>query len=128
VFAQVLTLVVVNTYTWFGGQGYCAYDFALHESEHEYANLAIVMRPKFDPQNTASGNTELEDQTLTLESIGGARFNWANTAKIETDCNVTGFDVVKATAMENGRPVDLIAQKRIEIEVYKPLPVTIGGN
>lgn len=125
-FAQYLTIILVNTYSWFGGQGYCAYDFAIHESEHEYADVAIVMRPRFDPNDTATGNTELEDQTIALESLGGARFNWATTAKIETDCNVTGFAVVKATATENGRPVDLLSKGRITIETYKPLPVTVG--
>ena len=125
-FAQYLTIILVNTYSWVGGQGYCAYDFALQESEHEYANIAIIMRPQFDPANTASGNTELEDQTITLESLGGARFNWANTAKIETDCNITGFTIVNATASENGQPVDLLSSGRITIETYKPLPVTVG--
>ncbi|CAN7527373.1 hypothetical protein [Rhizobium sp. LjRoot254] len=124
--AQYLTIILVNTYSWVGGQGYCAYDFALQENEHEYSNLAIVMRPQFDPANTASGNTELEDQTITLESLGGARFNWANTAKIETDCNVTGFTIVKATAVENDQPVDLLSNGSITIETYKALPVTVG--
>lgn len=127
-FAQYLTIILVNTYSWVGGQGYCAYDFALQESEHEYVNLEIVMRPEFDPANTASGNTELEDQTITLESLGGARFNWANTAKIETDCNITGFTIVKATATENDRPVDLLANGSIMIETYKALPVIAGGQ
>ncbi|UVC09550.1 hypothetical protein IHQ71_02675 [Rhizobium sp. TH2] len=127
-FAQYLTIILVNTYSWVGGQGYCAYDFAIHESEHEYSSLAIVMRPQFDPANTASGNTELDDQTITLESLGGARFNWANTAKIETDCNITGFTIVKATAIENDQPVDLLSNGSITIETYKALPVTVGGQ
>jgi hypothetical protein len=86
------------------------------------------MRPQFDPANTATGNTELDDQTIVLESLGGARFNWANTAKIETDCNISGFTIVKATATENDRPVDLLTDGRITIETYKALPVTVGGQ
>jgi len=124
-FAQYLTIVLVNTYSWLGGQGYCAYDFALHENEREYTNLAIVLRPQFDPANTATGNTALEDQTITLESLGGARFNSASTAKIETDCNITGFTIVRATATENDQPVDLLANGSITIATYKALPVTI---
>lgn len=127
-FSQYLSIVLINTYSWFGGQGYCAYDFALLENEHEYANVAIVMRPQFDPNETASGNTELPDETVSLETLGGARVNSTDSAKIETDCGITGFAIVKATATENGQPVDLLAQKRIEIDTYKPLPVTIGGQ
>lgn len=126
--AQYLSIILVNTYSWFGGQGYCAYDFALHESEFEYTNVEIVLRPRFDPNNTATGNSQLEDQVIALESIGGARVNSAGTAKIETDCNVTGFDIVKATARENGRKINLLGKRRITVETYKPLPVTVGGK
>ena len=124
--SQFLGLVLVNTYSWFGGQGYCAYDFALHERDSELTNLVLVLRPEYDPQRTASGNSHLEDVTINLESIGGARYNWDNTAKVETDCSVTGFLVVSATATEDGRPVDLIAGRRIAFETYQPLRLDLG--
>ena len=127
-FAQYLTIILVNTYSWFGGQGYCSYEFAIHESEFEYSDVAIVMRPKFDPGNTASGNTVLDDQVLAIEHIGGARADWAQSGRIETDCNVTGFDIVRATGIENGATVDLLAANRITIETYTPLPVTVNGR
>ena len=127
-FAQYLTIILVNTYSWFGGQGYCSYEFAIHESQFEYSNVAIVMRPKFDPGNTASGNTTLDDQVLEVEHIGGARADWAGSGRVETDCNLTGFDIVRATAVEDGKTVDLIGLNRIGIETYTPLPVTVGGR
>lgn len=127
-FAQYLTIVLVNTYSWFGGQGYCSYEFAIHESEFEYSNVAIVMRPKFDPANTASGNATLDDQVLEIEHIGGARVDWAQSGRVETDCNLTGFDIVKATGVENGQTVDLLGQSRISIETYTPLPITLDGR
>jgi hypothetical protein len=127
-FAQYLTIVLVNTYSWFGGQGYCSYEFAIQETEFEYSNVAIVLRPQFDPANTASGNTTLDDQVLEIAHIGGARVDWAQSGRIETDCNLTGFDIVKATGLENGQTVDLLGQNRISIETYSPLPITLGGR
>jgi hypothetical protein len=126
--AQFLSLVIANTYSWLGGQGYCAYDFALHETESEYSQVEIVLRPKFDPANTASGNTTLPDETISLAHIGGAHVDWDQSAKIETDCNVTGFDIVRARAVEDGQKVDLIRQDRISIETYKPLALTVKGR
>lgn len=127
-FAQYLAIILVNTYSWFGGQGYCSYEFAIHESEFEYSSVAIVMRPQFDPANTASGNATLDDQVLEIEHIGGARVDWAQSGRIETDCNVTGFDIVKATAVANGTTLDLLARSGISIETYTPLPITVGGR
>lgn len=124
--AQLFSLVLVNTYTWFGGQGYCAYDFAIIEQANAYENVEITLRPQFDPQNTASGNTELQDETITLESLGHSAVDSQQTAKIETDCSVTGFAVVKARAVQDGKGVDLLQQKSVEIQAYQPLPLTIG--
>lgn len=126
-FAQYLTIILVNTYSWAGGQGYCAYEFALHESQFEYSNVALVMRPQFDPANTATGNATLDDQVLEISHIGGARVDWAQSGRVETDCSVTGFDIVKATAVENGQTIDLLSQNRISIETYTPLPIALGG-
>lgn len=123
--AEFLTLVLVNTYSWMGGQGMCAYDFALHESDEELTNLELTLAPQFDPNATASGKTELDELILKVDSIGGARFNWGKTASADTDCNVEGFTVVDARALKNGKPVDLMST--IEIETYKPTPIRVGG-
>ena len=125
-FAQFFSLVLVNTYSWFGGQGYCAYDFAVIEQANAYENVEITLRPQYDPQNTASGNTELQDETITLESLGTSGMDSQQAVKIETDCNVTGFAVVKATANADGRQVDLLREKAVEIQSYQPLRLTIG--
>lgn len=124
--AQLLSIVLVNTYSWFGGQGYCAFDFALLESETEYRNVEIVLRPQFDPQDTASGNTELGDETIALDVIGGDAVNSQQSAKIETDCSVTGFQVVTASANVDGRAVDLLEKGAITLDTYKALPLTLG--
>ncbi|CAN7151638.1 IrmA family protein [Rhizobium sp. LjRoot30] len=124
--AQFFSLVLVNTYSWFGGQGYCAYDFAVIEQANAYENVEITLRPQYDPQNTASGNTELQDETITLESLGTSGIDSQQAVKIETDCSVTGFVVVKARAVQDGKAVDLLQQKAVEIQTYQPLPLTIG--
>lgn len=125
-FAQFFSLILVNTYSWMGGQGYCAYDFALRETEAQYVNVEIVMRPLFDPQKTATGLTALDDVTINLEMIGDTPPNWDATAKVETDCTVAVFDIVSALATENGQPVDLVKTGKIGIERYEPLSITIG--
>jgi hypothetical protein len=127
-FAQYLSILLVNTYSWLGGQGYCSYDFAITETEREYSNVEIVLRPEFDPADTATGNAHLEDQTITLDSIGGARVNWNAKASIETDCNVTGLSIVRATATENGHRVDLLSRGDITVDSYRPLPVRVDGR
>lgn len=125
-FANFLALTLINTFSWFGGQGYCAYDFAVLESGEELTNISLTLRPQFDPENTATGNTELPDETITFDALGGPSVNAGNTAKIETDCNVEGFDIVAATGTADGEPIDLIAAERVEIDSYKPLPLKIG--
>ena len=127
-FALTLSIVLVNTYSWLGGQGYCAYDFALLEDEHAYTDVEIVLRPKFDPNNTATGSTQLDDATISIAELGGARVNSTATAKIETDCNITGLSIVSATASEEGRQIDLLSEGRIAIETYKPIPVIVGAQ
>jgi hypothetical protein len=127
-FAQFFSIVLVNTFSWLGGQGYCAYDFALVEDEHDYANVEIVLRPQFDPNDTATGNTELEDATISLPELGGARVNSTASAKIETDCNIKGLTIVSATASEEGRAIDLLSEGRIAIDTYKPIPIQLGAQ
>ena len=124
--AQFLAITLINTFTWFGGQGYCAYDFAVLENGEELTDVSLTLRPQFDPENTATGDTELPDETMTFDVLGGSAVNAGNTAKIETDCNVEGFDIVAATGAANGEPLDLIAAGRIEIDTYKPLTLKIG--
>lgn len=124
--AQFLTITLINTFTWFGGQGYCAYDFAALESGEELTNISLTLRPQFDPANTATGNTELPDETIRFDSLGGSADGAGNTAKIETDCNVEGFDIVAATGTADGDAVDLIAAGRVEIDTYKPITLKIG--
>lgn len=123
--AQLMSLVLLNTYSWIGGQGYCAYDFALHETE-EYESLEIVLRPSFDPANTATGKTDLPDETIAIELIGGSRASMTATTTIETDCSITGFTIVRATALASGNPVDLLGKGLIDIGTYKPLEIKIG--
>ena len=124
--AQFLAITLINTFTWFGGQGYCAYDFAVLESGEELTNISLTLRPQFDPQNTATGNTELPDETISFDALGGSADNAGNTAKIETDCNVEGFNIIAATGTSDGEPLDLIGAGRIEIDTYKPLALKIG--
>lgn len=124
--AQFLAITLINTFTWFGGQGYCAYDFAALESGEELTDISLTLRPQFDPENTATGNTELLDETITFDVLGGSAVNAGNTAKIETDCNVEGFDIVAATGTAKGVALDLIAAERVEIDTYKPLNLKIG--
>jgi hypothetical protein len=100
--AQFLAITLINTFTWFGGQGYCAYDFAVLESGEELTNISLTLRPQFDPQNTATGNTELPDETIRFDALGGSANNAGNTAKIETDCNVEGFNIIAATGTSDG--------------------------
>ncbi len=126
--SQFFALVLVNTYSWFGGQGYCAFDFALTESGTEYRKVEIVLRPIFDPQSTATGRTSLDDQIISLDVIGGSHVNWADSAKVETDCTVTGFDIVSARALEAGKRVDLLASKAISIETYEPVEMRLSGK
>lgn len=124
--AQFLAITLINTFTWFGGQGYCAYDFAVLESGEELTDISLTLRPQFDPASTATGKAELPDETLTFDSLGGSAVNAGTTAKIETDCNVEGFDIVAATGKADGKTLDLIAAGRVEIDTYKPLTLTIG--
>jgi hypothetical protein len=124
--AQFFAITLINTYAWFGGQGYCAFDFAILESGDELTNVSLTLRPQFDPENTASGNTELQDETLTFKVLGGSAINAGATAKIETDCNIKGFHVVDATAMANGKAIDLVKAGRVDFDTYKPLTLAIG--
>lgn len=126
--AQLLSLVLVNTYTWFGGQGYCTYDFALIEQSAEYRNVEIILRPQFDPNETASGNAELPDQTIALDVIGGAAVDGQQVAKVETDCNIKGLTIVKATATSDGRPVDLLQENAISLDTYQAVPLDLGSG
>ncbi|CAN7150492.1 hypothetical protein LJR235_000053 [Pararhizobium sp. LjRoot235] len=124
--AQFLAITLINTFTWFGGQGYCAYDFAVLGNGEELTDISLTLRPQFDPQNTATGNTELPDETISFDTLGGSADNAGNTAKIETDCNVEGFDIVAATGTADGEALDLVATGRVEIDTYKPLTLKIG--
>jgi hypothetical protein len=124
--AQLFAITLINTFTWFGGQGYCAYDFAVLESGEELTDISLTLRPQFDPENTATGNAELPDEAISFDRLGGSVDNAGNTAKIETDCNVEGFDIVAATGTADGEAMDLIAAGRVEIDTYKPLPLKIG--
>lgn len=122
---EIMTLVLVNTYSWMGGQGMCAYDFALHESDEELTNVELVLAPQYDPDATASGKTVLDNLILRIDSIGGPRFNWGKTASADTDCNIESFNVVAARALKNGATVDIM--NKIEIETYRPLPIRVDG-
>ncbi len=124
--AQFLAITLINTFTWLGGQGYCAYDFAVLESGEALTDISLTLRPQFDPENTATGNTELPDETIAFDVLGGSAVHAGNTAQIETDCNVEGFDIVAATGTTDGAALDLIAAGRVEIDTYKPLTLTVG--
>lgn len=124
--AQFFAMTLINTFSWFGGQGYCAYDFAILESGEELTNVSITLRPRFDPGKTATGKSELPDETMAFAVLGGSPVNSGATAKIETDCNIEGFDIVTATAASEGKAIDLIKTGRIDIDTYKPLKLSIG--
>jgi hypothetical protein len=122
--AQFLALVLTNTNMLMGGQGYCAFDFTLRDKVADYSDVAIVLRPQFDPNNTATGNTALDDITLAANNVGRKSLKITT----DTDCNVTGFSVIKATAMKDGAPVDLINTQALSIGKKNQLPITIDGN
>ncbi|MCO6184775.1 hypothetical protein [Rhizobium sp. L1K21] len=126
--AAFFTIVIANTYMWFGGQGYCTFDFALHESGDEISQVEIVLRPRFDANDTATGLTDLPDETIAVPQIGGPHANWSLSERIETDCGVKGFDIVSARGFINGKSTDLIAAGMIEITTYEPLPIGVGGR
>jgi hypothetical protein len=122
--AQFLALVLTNTNMLMGGQGYCAFDFTLRDKAADYTDVAIVLRPQFDPNDTATGNTTLEDITLAANSVGKKSLKITT----DTDCNVTGFSVIKATATKDGAPVDLINAQALSIGKKNQLPITIDGD
>ena len=101
--AQFFAMTLINTFSWFGGQGYCAYDFAILESGEELTNVSITLRPRFEPGKTATGKSELPDETMAFEVLGGSPVNSGATAKIETDCNIEGFDIVAAICSRDRR-------------------------
>jgi translation initiation factor IF-2 len=96
------------------------------QSGEELTDISLTLRPRFDPENTATGNTELPDETIAFDVLGGSADHAGNTAKIETDCNVEGFDIVTATGTVEGETLDLIAAGRVETDTYKPLTLNIG--
>ncbi|MEO0636445.1 MAG: hypothetical protein AAFY73_07340 [Pseudomonadota bacterium] len=122
-------IILANTYFWSGGQGYCAYDFAVLHSGDGYTNVEITLRPRFDPEQTASGRTELDDAVIALEALGGGRFFWSASATVETDCSVEKFALVSATALdEAGAEVDLMKREGFEFEDYKPVDLEIAPD
>lgn len=122
--AQFLALVITNTNMLMGGQGYCAFDFTLKDKAVSYSDVEIVLRPQFDPNDTATGNATLDDITLAANSVGKKSLKITT----DTDCNVTGFSVIKATATRDGASVDLINAEALSIGKKNQLPITIDGN
>lgn len=122
--AHFLALVLTNTNMLTGGQGYCAFDFTLRDKTVTYSNVEIVLRPQFDPNDTATGNATLDDITLGANSVGRKRVKITT----DTDCNVTGFSVVKATATKDGAAVDLIGSRALSVGKENQLPITVDGN
>ena len=106
-FAQFLAIVIANTNLFMGGQGYCVFEFSLSDRTDIYTSVDIELRPIYDPNDTASGNTSLENIKLHVERIGKKRTR----VRAESDCNVTGFYLIYAGANEHG---DLISSGQIE--------------
>lgn len=126
--AAFFSIIIANTYMWFGGQGYCTFDFALHESKSEISKVEIIMRPVYDPADTATGLANLPDETIEISTLGGAHANWSASTSIETDCSVTGFDIVSARGFIDGKSTDLLKSGMIEISTYQPLPIGVEAN
>ncbi len=126
--ANVFAIVLTNTFFWFGGQGYCAYDFVIEESGDEFTNVEIVMRPIYDPDATATGKTTLPDEVISIETLGGARAYWGTKTTLETDCEVTGFEVISGKAFRDGKLVDLLEEGLVEIGQYEPLKIEVKGK
>jgi hypothetical protein len=121
--AQFLALVISNSNMIMGGQGYCAFEFTLSDKARQYRDVEIVLRPRFNPEDTASGNTRLEDMVLTAGKVGRKRVK----VTTDTDCNVAGFDVIHAAAKENGEAVDLIYLQKLDVGRGQ-LPISITGH
>jgi hypothetical protein len=122
--AQLFALVLTNTNMLMGGQGYCAFDFTMRDKTATYSDVEIVLRPQFDPNNTATGNTTLDDISIAANTVGRKRMKITT----DTDCNVTGFSVVRATATKDGTPVDLLDAHSLTVGKASQLPITIDGN
>lgn len=116
-YAQLLAIIIANTNIISGGQGYCMFEFSLSDKTSTWTNVDLTLRPNFEPDNTATGLTSLEDIHLHVNRIGKKRV----TVKADTDCNVTSFYLTYAGANEHG---DLIGDGQITIGRGK-VPISI---
>jgi hypothetical protein len=116
-YAQLLAIIIANTSVMQGGQGYCAFEFTLSDQVSTWTSVDITLRPNFDPNDTATGLTSLEDIRLHVNRIGKKRVK----VRGETDCNVTSFYLTYAGANEHG---DLISDGQISIGRGK-VPISI---
>ena len=121
------TLVTItNTYFWFGGQGYCSYEFALQAGD-ALTDVEIVFRPTYDVAQSHSGRESLDDTVIKFESLGTARVDSAKSFSIETDCSVEEFSIVRAQGKsEDGALVDLLKAGDISFEKYDPVAMKLG--
>lgn len=119
-------IILANTYFWFGGQGYCSYDFAILHDGTGYTDVEIVLRPVFDPDETMSGRTELDDNVIAIENLGGGRVFSTASDSIETDCSVKEFALISASGLnDSGQRVDLISAEGFEFEDYEPVKLQV---
>jgi hypothetical protein len=127
--AQVLSLLLFNSNLAMGGQGYCVFEFTFEDYDAEYQSAQVRLRPLFDPNETSTGNTELEDVTVSVGSFGGSRAAAQETGSVETDCSITGFEVMEGSATVNGEGMDIINSQALEVDQRGDgVPLTITGN
>lgn len=121
--ALILAMVISNSNTIMGGQGYCVFEFTLRDDIGGYSNVQIELGPQFDPSDTATALTTLKNVWLNVAKVGRK----ARKVTAETDCNLTGFTVIQGSCTYNGEDVDLVNSQELEAG-NGDLPIAIGGN
>ena len=121
--ALILAMVISNSNMIVGGQGYCVFEFTLRDDVGGYSNVQIELEPQFDPDNTATARTTLDNVIINVARPG----RQGKKAGGETDCNVTGFRVVQGSGSYKGQTIDLLDAGELKAG-SGDLPVAIGGN
>jgi hypothetical protein len=115
-------LGVYHHWTYFAGQGQCAFHFILDGQgfDSELRNLVIRLAAR------DSSGGQLGEIELSAPVVGGARVNGVAQAFGETDCEAARFQVVRASAQQNGRPLDLLRARALDLtNRFKPAPITL---
>lgn len=119
--AQAVEIWHSNT-VWANG-GICSASFTLDAGMDEMTNLKIQVQA-LDPKGSAIGDGVLEVDELGTSSAtryGSAFFE--DSAACEDNLTIV---IKKASAVMNGKTVDLIKTKNISVREFKPFSIRIG--